>query len=93
MAYLAKVDRAGMQREEEFIDELVERMEKAQREDGYLNSHFLQIEPENIYTRRHDHELYCSGHLIEAAIAYHAARSIRLFLLPSEYQPLCGVLP
>ncbi len=58
---------------ESFIDELIDCMEKNQRADGYLNSYFLQIEPDAVFTRRSDHELYCAGHLIEAAVAYHKA--------------------
>ena len=50
-------------------EELIDSMEKNQRSDGYLNSHFQQIEPENIFTKRDAHELYCAGHLIEAAVA------------------------
>ena len=38
---------------------------------GYFNSYFQVYEPENIFTRRPDHELYCAGHLIEAAVALH----------------------
>lgn len=52
------------------IDELVERMERAQGEDGYLNAYFTVVEPQARFTRRTHHELYCAGHLIEGAIAY-----------------------
>lgn len=52
------------------IDELVERMERTQGEDGYLNAYFTVVEPDARFTRRTDHELYCAGHLIEGAIAY-----------------------
>jgi len=58
---------------ETIIDEYVGYVEKNQREDGYFNSYFLTIEPENIYTMRWAHELYCTGHWIEAAIAIHKA--------------------
>ncbi|MBQ7368956.1 MAG: glycoside hydrolase family 127 protein [Clostridia bacterium] len=40
-----------------------------QCENGYFNSHFQVYEPENVFTRRHDHELYCAGHIFEAAVA------------------------
>lgn len=52
------------------IDELVERMERTQGQDGYLNAYFTVVEPDARFTRRTDHELYCAGHLIEGAIAY-----------------------
>ncbi len=58
---------------ETIIDDCVCLIEKNQRADGYFNSHFLTIRPAEIYKHRHDHELYCTGHWIEAAIAYHKA--------------------
>lgn len=58
---------------EGIIDELAERIAKNQREDGYFNSYFLTVAPEQIFKYRTEHELYCAGHLIEAAIAYHKA--------------------
>ena len=53
-----------------FCDDLISVIEKKQREDGYFNSYFQQKEPTEYFKRRNDHELYCAGHLIEAAIAY-----------------------
>ncbi len=58
---------------EVLVDEMIDNIAKNQREDGYFNSYYLTIEPENIFTERHNHELYCLGHTIEAAIAYHKA--------------------
>lgn len=58
---------------EMLIDELVDLMEKAQSDDGYLNVYFTVVEPSKRFTRRTDHELYCAGHLVEAAIAYDIA--------------------
>lgn len=58
---------------ESLVDATVDEIEKNQREDGYFNSYFLTVEPSKIYTDRNAHELYCTGHLIEAAIAYHKA--------------------
>ena len=55
---------------EKIVDSVAERIEKNRMADGYFNSYFGQIEPENRFTRRKDHELYCLGHLIEGAIAY-----------------------
>lgn len=65
---------------EEQIDILVDRMEKAQDENGYLNAYFTAVEPEARFTRRTDHELYCAGHLIEGAIAYCEATGKRKML-------------
>lgn len=58
---------------EEIVDNIVDDIEKNQDKNGYFNSYFLVKEPENIFTKRSDHELYCLGHLIEAGIAYYNA--------------------
>lgn len=55
------------------VDALVEDMEKCQEPCGYLNSYYQQFQPEKRFTNRTDHELYCAGHLMEAAVAYHRA--------------------
>ena len=53
----------------------------AQRPDGYLNTHFTLVEPEKRWTNLHDwHELYCAGHLMEAAVAHFEATGERFFL-------------
>jgi DUF1680 family protein len=63
------------------IDDVVELMAKAQRPDGYLNSHFIQVEPQLRFKNLGQwHELYCAGHLIEAAVAYWQATGKRRFL-------------
>lgn len=58
---------------EAIIDNAVSFIEKNQRADGYFNSYFLSVAPSMIYSDRDKHELYCTGHFIEAAIAYHKA--------------------
>ncbi len=55
---------------EEKIDALVEKIKKNQGEDGYFNIYFTVIEPNARFTDRDKHELYCAGHLMEAAVAY-----------------------
>ena len=80
VAYLIEHDREAMKEHEALIDELADCMEKAQRDDGYLNSYFQQIDPKNIFKNRDRHELYCCGHLIEAAIAYDRATGKRKLL-------------
>ncbi len=70
VAYLLAHDRKKYADLEDFCDELIDSISEHQREDGYYNSYFLQIAPEKIFTDRNLHELYCMGHLIEAAIAY-----------------------
>ena len=63
-----------------FIDDLFSVMEKAQMQSGYLNSYHQQIRPDLIFQVRDNHELYCLGHFIEAAIAYHHATGKRKLL-------------
>lgn len=65
---------------EAIVDSVVDKIEAHQAEDGYYNICFQMFEPENRFTRRTDHELYCAGHLIEAAVAYHRATGKDKFL-------------
>lgn len=58
---------------EALVDEMVDNIAANQRADGYFNSYFLTVEPSKIFCNRDWHELYCAGHMIEAAIAYHKA--------------------
>lgn len=55
------------------VDEMIDTICAHQLPNGYFQSHFLACEPENIFTRQGDHELYCMGHLMEAAVAYYQA--------------------
>ena len=53
-------------------DEVIEIIEKAQQEDGYLNTYFTIKEPEHRWQNLQEcHELYCAGHMMEAAAAYY----------------------
>ncbi|MGC9360702.1 MAG: glycoside hydrolase family 127 protein [Anaerolineae bacterium] len=57
---------------EALADETIARIARAQQPDGYLNVHFTVVEPEKRWTNLRDwHELYCAGHLMEAAVAYY----------------------
>ena len=84
VAYIYAKDQEGAKEYVEFCDELIDRMAEAQRDDGYLNSTHQQISPELIFKNRGRHELYCAGHLIEAAIAYHQATGKDKFLSVME---------
>lgn len=58
----------------ERVDEVVGLVASAQESDGYLNTYFQLVEPDRKWTNLHVlHELYCAGHLIEAALAHHTA--------------------
>lgn len=63
------------------LEEVVEAVISAQREDGYLHTYFQVMAPEEDYRNLSAmHELYCQGHLIEAAVAHHQATGVRDFL-------------
>ncbi len=56
------------------VDELISLLAKAQWPDGYLNSYFTLKNPERRWTNLYQaHELYCAGHLMEAACAHYEA--------------------
>lgn len=55
-------------------DKLIELIGRAQQPDGYLNTWYTVVCPEKKWTNLAEgHELYCTGHLIEAAAAYYNA--------------------
>ena len=63
------------------LDRVAKLIVSAQRPDGYLNTHFTLVEPEKRWTNLHDwHELYCAGHLMEAAVEHAGATGERFFL-------------
>lgn len=63
------------------LDNIVSLIVSAQQPDGYLNTHFTVSEPENRFKHLNwAHELYCAGHLIEAAVAHFKATGKRNFL-------------
>jgi DUF1680 family protein len=56
------------------IDIAIGLIERAQDTDGYLNTYFSIDRDDERWTNLRDkHELYCAGHLIQAAIAHHRA--------------------
>jgi uncharacterized protein len=66
---------------ERTVDRMIDQLGRLQRRDGYLNSHYVQVEMHNRWTNLRDkHELYCAGHLIEAAVAYFEVTGKRRFL-------------
>lgn len=66
---------------EKQMEEIISLIVSSQLEDGYLNSYFAHIAPDERWKIIHDnHELYCAGHLIEAAVAHFQATGRRNFL-------------
>ena len=57
---------------ERLIDTAIEIVGSAQGDDGYLDTYYaLEREGERWSNLRDRHELYCAGHLIQAAVAHH----------------------
>ncbi len=62
-------------------DELIEIIAAAQDEDGYLNTRFTIIDRDKRWTNLLEgHELYCAGHMMEAAAAYYEVTGKDRFL-------------
>jgi uncharacterized protein len=60
-------DKAGLRA---FVADTTALLARAQGPDGYLNSYFTLVEPDERWRKPHwSHELYCAGHLIQAAVA------------------------
>ncbi len=65
---------------EQICDNAIEQIVNNADEHGYFNSYFLCTRQDERFTIRNCHELYCAGHLIEAAIAYREATGKDAFL-------------
>lgn len=62
-------------------DEAIRIISAAQQPDGYLNTYYIINGLDKRFTNLKDHhELYCLGHMIEAAVAYYQATGKKLFL-------------
>ena len=84
VAYLVK---KGEEKElEKFVESLIDDIEKNQDETGYFNSYYLVAKDEKRFALRDQHELYCAGHFIEAAVAwYEATGKDRLLNIMKKY--------
>ncbi len=66
---------------EKRTDAIIARIAAAQQPDGYLNTYYTLVKPKERWQNiQYGHELYCAGHLIEAAVAYHQATGKRQLL-------------
>lgn len=66
---------------ERTADEAIDLIAAAQQADGYLDTYFTIKEPQKRWTNLRDcHELYCAGHMMEAAVAYYEATGKRKLL-------------
>lgn len=66
---------------EKNVDDVIDLIVSAQQADGYLNTFHSVVDHGKRWTNLRDmHELYCAGHLMEAATAYHHATGKRKLL-------------
>lgn len=92
-AYLLMADRDPELEAE--IDRIIGLIAAAQEPDGYLTTYYTLEAPDRKWTDMEKHEMYNGGHLIEAAVAYHAATGKRTLLdvackLADHYDSLFG---
>ncbi|MET7280611.1 beta-L-arabinofuranosidase domain-containing protein [Kribbella sp. NPDC005582] len=67
-----EIGRSGTDQWADVLSEVADLLERVQESDGYLNS-YVQGSPdkERFGDLIHSHELYCAGHLMQAAVALH----------------------
>lgn len=71
---------------EERVEQVIDDIERHQDANGYFNIYHTVVEPDLRFRDRDHHELYCLGHLLEAAIAYYQATGKdRFFKLMDKY--------
>jgi uncharacterized protein len=69
-----ELGRSGDEELKILADEVIMIIQAAQQEDGYLDSYYQLVEPDQKFTDLdHSHELYCAGHFIQAAVAFKRA--------------------
>lgn len=65
---------------EALLDKWISYIAKAQQPDGYLDTYYTLNHPDERWTDMEKHEMYCGGHMIEAAVAHHKATGKTTFL-------------
>lgn len=77
---------------EELADGAIDLMEKAQQPDGYLDTLYIIGGLDKRFTNLMDnHELYCMGHMVEAAVAYYNATDKDKLLNIAKRFVQCGM--
>lgn len=61
-------------------DEWIDKFAAAQQPDGYINTYYTLTGLQNRWTDMGMHEMYCAGHMIEAAVAYYNVTGKRKML-------------
>ena len=71
-------------------DAIIDTIASAQQEDGYLDTYFILKEPGRKFQNLQEcHELYCAGHMMEAAVAYYEATGKDKLLRVMEKEADC----
>nr|WP_321523064.1 beta-L-arabinofuranosidase domain-containing protein [uncultured Macellibacteroides sp.] len=65
---------------EKKADEWIAKIASAQQPDGYINTYYTLTGLDKRWTNMDKHEMYCAGHMIEAAVAYYRATGKRTLL-------------
>lgn len=64
-----------------YLDQWIAKFAAAQQADGYLNTYYTLVEPDKRWADLPVmHELYCAGHLFEAAVAHYRSTGKRSLL-------------
>ncbi len=72
------------------VDEMIDLVGAAQEPDGYLDTYFTVAHPDQKWTNlTHHHELYCAGHMLEAAIALYECTGRTKLLAIMERNMAC----
>ncbi len=72
------------------VDGVIDLIAAAQQEDGYLNTYYQVVHPGERWTDLDfGHELYCAGHLFQAAVAhYRATQNTKLLGVATRFADL-----
>jgi DUF1680 family protein len=66
-----ELNRSGDKELKELADGVILIIQAAQQENGYLDSYYQVVEPDQKFADLdHSHELYCAGFLLQAAVAF-----------------------
>ncbi len=76
-----ELQRSPSMRISAMADRAIDLIVAAQAPDGYINTYYQVVEPHNRWKQIHiGHELYCAGHLMQAAVAHFRATGSRCLL-------------
>lgn len=65
---------------EKKADEWIDKIAAAQQPDGYINTFYTLTGLDKRWNNMDKHEMYCAGHMMEAAVAYYQATGKRKLL-------------